>query len=98
MGLCLYKGVAELVGVETPKIDEIIVWAQENMGKEYIREGRLELSASRGSAPGRSLQLVDEGIARARMSCRPPETQGWWTTTPPRPLPHSASAFALSKP
>lgn len=36
LGLCLYKGVAEIVGVETPVIDRILSWAQKHMGKEYL--------------------------------------------------------------
>ena len=41
LGLCLYKGVAELVGVETPVIDKILSWAQQHMGKEYLVGSRL---------------------------------------------------------
>jgi len=41
LGLCLYKGVAELVGVKTPTIDKVIAFMQEKMGKEYIKQGRL---------------------------------------------------------
>lgn len=41
MGLCVYKGVADLVGMETPTMDEIITWAQEHMKKEYLKGGRL---------------------------------------------------------
>ena len=36
LGLCLYKGVAELVGVDTPMIDQILGWAQNHMKKEYM--------------------------------------------------------------
>ncbi|MCP4272193.1 MAG: hypothetical protein GY781_09535 [Gammaproteobacteria bacterium] len=42
LGLCIYKGVADLVDVATPLIDEIIYWAQGYMGKEYIINGRLQ--------------------------------------------------------
>ncbi|WP_163930515.1 NAD/NADP octopine/nopaline dehydrogenase family protein [Paraferrimonas sp. SM1919] len=41
LGLCLYKGVAELAGVATPNIDEIINWAQAHMGKEYLVDNKL---------------------------------------------------------
>ncbi|GEA49580.1 hypothetical protein VIN01S_03840 [Vibrio inusitatus NBRC 102082] len=41
LGLCITKGVAELVDVKTPFIDEIITWAQYHMGKEYLNNGRL---------------------------------------------------------
>lgn len=40
-GLCIVKGVAELLGMETPAIDFMLRWAQDKMGKEYIdAEGR----------------------------------------------------------
>jgi hypothetical protein len=35
-GLCLYKGVAEIVEADTPAIDRILTWAQNNMKKEYL--------------------------------------------------------------
>ncbi|MDT8420058.1 MAG: NAD/NADP octopine/nopaline dehydrogenase family protein [Desulfuromonadales bacterium] len=41
LGLCLYKGVAEIVGVETPVICKILNWAQAHMGKEYLVDGHL---------------------------------------------------------
>jgi len=40
-GLCIYKGVADIVGAETPVMDMVLAWAQEGMGKEYIVDGRL---------------------------------------------------------
>jgi len=40
-GLCTYKGVAELLNVETPFMDHLIMWAQGYMGKEYIINGKL---------------------------------------------------------
>jgi len=40
-GLCIYKGVADIVDVPTPVMDTVLTWAQTNMGKEYIVNGRL---------------------------------------------------------
>jgi len=40
-GTCMYKGVADLAGVETPVIDEIVCFFQQFMGKEYIKDGKL---------------------------------------------------------
>jgi len=40
MGLCVTKGIAELAGVPTPNMDDVIVWCQEQMGKEYVIEGK----------------------------------------------------------
>ena len=41
LGLCIYKGVADLVGVATPAMDEIITWASRYMGKAYLEGGKL---------------------------------------------------------
>ncbi|UTW45955.1 NAD/NADP octopine/nopaline dehydrogenase family protein [bacterium SCSIO 12696] len=41
LGLCVYKGVADLAGVETPAIDTVVTWAQQHMSKEYIVDGKL---------------------------------------------------------
>ena len=40
-GFCVYKGIADLAGVETPVIDEILGFFQKFMGKEYIKDGKL---------------------------------------------------------
>lgn len=35
-GLVVLKGIAEIVGQETPVIDEILLWCQEKLGKTYL--------------------------------------------------------------
>jgi len=40
-GVAMYKGIADLAGVETPAIDEIVCFFQKFMGKEYIKDGKL---------------------------------------------------------
>lgn len=40
-GLCLYKGLADIAEVDTPKIDEIIMYCQHHMKKEYVVNGKL---------------------------------------------------------
>jgi len=40
-GVAMYKGIADLVGVETPVMDEIVCFFQKFMGKEYIKNGKL---------------------------------------------------------
>lgn len=40
-GLILIKSYAVKYNVSTPKIDSIILWAQENMGKKYLIDGEL---------------------------------------------------------
>jgi hypothetical protein len=40
-GFAMYKGIADLAGVETPVIDEIFSFFQKFMKKEYIKDGKL---------------------------------------------------------
>jgi hypothetical protein len=40
-GFAMYKGIADLAGVATPVIDEIFMFFQGFMGKEYIKDGKL---------------------------------------------------------
>ncbi|NOR40102.1 MAG: hypothetical protein GQ537_02700 [Gammaproteobacteria bacterium] len=54
LGLCIYKGVADIAGVNTPVIDTVISWAQGHMGKEYILNGTLSgRDVSETNAPQR---------------------------------------------
>jgi hypothetical protein len=41
-GLVVLRGIADLAGVPTPKLDQILTWAQAQMGKVYLRDGRLD--------------------------------------------------------
>ncbi|KAA8490793.1 Tauropine dehydrogenase [Porphyridium purpureum] len=38
-GLCVTRGVATMVGVATPTVDMLILWAQNIMQKEYLKDG-----------------------------------------------------------
>merc|ERR1712224_8836 len=40
-GFAMYKGIADLAGVETPTIDMIMEFFQKFVGKEYIKNGKL---------------------------------------------------------
>ena len=40
MGLAVTRGIAELAGVPTPNMDDVIVWCQQNMGKEFLVDGK----------------------------------------------------------
>ncbi len=40
-GLVVTRGIAELAGVPTPHMDDVIVWCQERMGKEFLVNGKL---------------------------------------------------------
>lgn len=41
MGLVVTRGIAELAGVPTPHMDDVIMWCQEMLGKEYLVDGKL---------------------------------------------------------
>jgi hypothetical protein len=41
-GLVVTRGIAALAGVPTPTMDQVITWAQERLGKEYLVDGRLQ--------------------------------------------------------
>ena len=41
MGLVVTRGIAELAGVSTPHMDEVIMWCQKMIGKEYLVNGKL---------------------------------------------------------
>ena len=36
MGLVVTRGIAELAGVPTPHMDDVIYWCQKMIGKEYL--------------------------------------------------------------
>lgn len=42
MGLVVTRGICELAGVATPHMDDVILWCQEMLGKEYIVDGKLK--------------------------------------------------------
>ena len=41
-GLCIYKGIADIVDVSTPMMDTVLTWIQTYMGKEYVVDGKLQ--------------------------------------------------------
>ena len=41
MGMVVFKGVAEIVGIETPMNDMLLEWGQEKIGKKYLVDGKL---------------------------------------------------------
>jgi len=40
-GLVVTRGIAELAGVPTPHMDDVIMWCQQVMGKEFLVDGKL---------------------------------------------------------
>lgn len=41
-GLVVIRGIAEIVQVDTPTIDKVLLWAQEKLGKEYLVGSKLQ--------------------------------------------------------
>ena len=41
-GLVVIRGIAEIVQVDTPSIDKVLLWAQEKIGKEYLVGSKLQ--------------------------------------------------------
>ena len=41
-GLAVIRGIAEIVGLETPSIDKVLSWSQKQMGKEYLVNSKLQ--------------------------------------------------------
>ena len=41
-GLAVIKGIAEIVQVETPNIDKVLIWCQDKMGKEYLVNSKFQ--------------------------------------------------------
>lgn len=66
-GLVVLRGIADLLGVKTPHIDRVMVWAQECMGGEYLVDGQLTgRDVPRSGAPQAygilsAAELLDEG-------------------------------------
>jgi hypothetical protein len=49
-GLVVIRGIAEIAGVPTPKLDTVLCWSQQKLGKEYLVGPRLsgkDISATR---------------------------------------------------
>lgn len=41
-GLVVIRGIAEIMGIETPNIDKVLRWSQQQMGKEYLVDKKLQ--------------------------------------------------------
>ena len=41
-GLAVIRGIAEIVGLDTPNIDKVLLWAQAKMDEEYLVGSKLE--------------------------------------------------------
>jgi len=64
-GLCIYKGVADIVGASTPTMDMVLYWVQEGMGKEYVVDGKLAgKDVGETAAPQRYGITTIDGLVR----------------------------------
>merc|ERR1712113_908492 len=41
-GLCFSKGLAEILGIPTPTIDKVMLWAQKCIGLEIMIDGKMK--------------------------------------------------------
>lgn len=41
-GLVVIRGIAEIIGLETPNIDRVLTWSQQQMEKEYLVDKKLQ--------------------------------------------------------
>ena len=58
-GLCFTRGVGELLGVKTPSIDKVLLWAQEKLKKEFIGKDRLGRRMESSKLDGMEIYLLD---------------------------------------
>eukprot|EP01138_Halocafeteria_seosinensis_P014372 gb/GECG01014673.1/.p1 GENE.gb/GECG01014673.1/~~gb/GECG01014673.1/.p1 ORF type:complete len:397 (+),score=38.80 gb/GECG01014673.1/:1-1191(+) len=67
-GLCVFKDIAVMMGIATPLLDDIILWNQSLINKEYLVNGKISgKDASQcvlPSAMGLDLETLTEGFRR----------------------------------
>ena len=70
-GMCVLRGIAELVGVPTPTIDMMIEWHQKFMNIEFLKDGKLNPKTIHlTTAPARyGIQTADQLVATALRGC-----------------------------
>lgn len=70
-GLCVLRGIAEILGVPTPTIDLMIEWHQKFMGVEFLKDGKLNPEAIHlTTAPARyGITTLDQLAATALRGC-----------------------------
>lgn len=63
-GLCVLKDIAEKLNLEVPNITDAIVWHQKLMGKEFVKDGRLnpELIGETGTPRRFGIKTIEELI------------------------------------
>mmetsp|Transcript_43497 Transcript_43497/g.131605 ORF Transcript_43497/g.131605 Transcript_43497/m.131605 type:complete len:417 (-) Transcript_43497:66-1316(-) len=68
-GLCFAKGLAEILGIPTPTIDKVLVWAQGHIGLEIMVNGKMKgKDLSKTRAPqGVGITTKDQFIKLAKL-------------------------------
>lgn len=68
-GLCFVKGLAEIIGVKTPMVDEVLTWSQKEIGYDLLHNGRMvgkDLSKTR-APQGMGITTVAQFLSAAKI-------------------------------
>merc|ERR1712228_375864 len=77
-GLCFSKGLAEILGISTPNIDKVMVWAQGCIGLEIMVDGKMKgKDIGKTRAPqGVGVTTVAQFITLAALEPEPTKVRG----------------------
>lgn len=69
-GLCFAKGLAEIIEITTPRMDKVVMWAQECLGQEFLKNGKMcGADIAKTRAPqGVGINTVAEFIELAKLA------------------------------
>ena len=70
-GLVVIRGIAEIVGLHTPNIDNLLRWCQQKMGKEYLVNSKVQGKdvASSGAPQSYGLTTLESIIQQIGLTC-----------------------------
>ena len=71
-GLCFAKGLAEIVGVETPTIDKVMKWGQEKIELEIMVDGKMtgkDLNKTR-APQGMGITTLEAFLAASKIEAK----------------------------
>eukprot|EP00931_Biecheleriopsis_adriatica_P046431 TRINITY_DN2665_c1_g1_i6.p1 TRINITY_DN2665_c1_g1~~TRINITY_DN2665_c1_g1_i6.p1 ORF type:complete len:417 (-),score=110.60 TRINITY_DN2665_c1_g1_i6:66-1316(-) len=68
-GLCFSKGLAEILDIPTPNVDKVLIWAQECIGLEILKDGKMQgKDIAKTRAPqGVGITTVDKFIELGKL-------------------------------
>jgi len=77
-GLCFAKGLAEILGLPTPSIDKVMVWAQQCIGLEIMVDGKMKgKDLDKTRAPqGMGITSIEQFIKLANLRSNLPAKKG----------------------